>query len=220
MLHEVPDQAAFLAEVIACLKPSGRLLIVEPRLHVSGAAFERSVAIANVGLEPIARPTVALSRAVLFSRRSVFCQNIGRRSSTAITNNIIATVALMKIRLTSGLTGKTWVSPARSTYRCLRPSPLFLTAIFSISLRPGSRPQGHLHAMPFAQSQTGDAIPATRTACSSRVMSQSALSSKTRLYRISAVVEAARVVVDDFQVALGETRADGGVTLRIELRGD
>ena len=69
MLHEVPDQAAFLAEVIACLKPSGRLLVVEPRLHVSGAAFERSVAIAHgAGLLPVARPVVALSRAVLFSR--------------------------------------------------------------------------------------------------------------------------------------------------------
>ena len=69
MLHEVPAQAAFLAEVIACLKPSGRLLVVEPRLHVSGAAFERSVAIARgAGLLPVARPVVALSRAVLFSR--------------------------------------------------------------------------------------------------------------------------------------------------------
>ena len=69
MLHEVPAQAAFLAEVVACLKPSGRLLVVEPRLHVSGAAFERSVAIARgAGLLPVARPAVALSRAVLFSR--------------------------------------------------------------------------------------------------------------------------------------------------------
>ena len=68
MVHEVPDQAAFLAEVRACLKPGGRLLVVEPRLHVGGAAFERSVVIARgVGLLPVARPAVALSRAVLFS---------------------------------------------------------------------------------------------------------------------------------------------------------
>ena len=67
MLHEVPAQAVFLAEVIACLKPSGRLLVVEPRLHVGGAAFERSVEVArSIGLEPIASPMVALSRAVLF----------------------------------------------------------------------------------------------------------------------------------------------------------
>jgi hypothetical protein len=65
MLYEVPDQAAFLAEV----KPGSRLLVVEPRLHVSGAAFERPVAIARgTGQLPVARPAVALSRAVLFSR--------------------------------------------------------------------------------------------------------------------------------------------------------
>ena len=67
MLHEVPDQTAFLAEVRACLKPGGRLLIVEPRLHVGGAAFERSVEIAcGAGLLSVARPAVAVSRAVLF----------------------------------------------------------------------------------------------------------------------------------------------------------
>jgi len=30
MLHEAHAQAAFLAEVVACLGPSGRLLVVEP----------------------------------------------------------------------------------------------------------------------------------------------------------------------------------------------
>jgi SAM-dependent methyltransferase len=67
MLHEVPDQAAFLAEVRACLKPGGRLLVAEPRLHVGGAEFERSVEVArSAGLEIFAHPAVALSRAVLF----------------------------------------------------------------------------------------------------------------------------------------------------------
>jgi ubiquinone/menaquinone biosynthesis C-methylase UbiE len=68
MLHEVPNQPAFLAEVRACLKPGGRLLVVEPRIHVSETAFERSVEVArSVGLETGARPAVALSRAVLFN---------------------------------------------------------------------------------------------------------------------------------------------------------
>jgi SAM-dependent methyltransferase len=68
MLHEVPDQAAFLAEVRACLKPDGRLLIAEPRIHVGGAAFERSVEAARqAGLLAVTRPAVALSRAILFS---------------------------------------------------------------------------------------------------------------------------------------------------------
>ncbi|MCU0503094.1 MAG: class I SAM-dependent methyltransferase [Anaerolineae bacterium] len=69
MLHEVPDQAAFLAEVRACLKPSGRLLIAEPRVHVGGAAFERSVEMACLAdLLSVVWPAVAMSRAVLCSR--------------------------------------------------------------------------------------------------------------------------------------------------------
>ena len=67
MLHEVPDQTAFLAEIAAYLKPNGCLLIVEPRVHVGGAAFEQSVEIAcRAGLLPVTRPAVAVSRAVLF----------------------------------------------------------------------------------------------------------------------------------------------------------
>ena len=68
MLHEVPDQTAFLAEIAAHLKPKGRLLIVEPRVHVRGAAFHMSVEIArNVGFAPMAGPAVAMSRAVLLA---------------------------------------------------------------------------------------------------------------------------------------------------------
>ncbi len=40
MVHEVPNAEAFLKEVASVLKPRGKLLIVEPRMHVSAAAFE------------------------------------------------------------------------------------------------------------------------------------------------------------------------------------
>ena len=70
MLHEVPDPAAFLAEVRACLKPGGRLMVVEPRIHVGEAAFEASVeAAGKVGFTPVGRPDVALSRAVVLGHR-------------------------------------------------------------------------------------------------------------------------------------------------------
>ena len=72
MLHEVPDQTAFLAEIAAYLKPNGCLLIVEPRVHVGGAALEQSVEIAcRAGLLPVTRPAVAVSRAVLFRHQTV-----------------------------------------------------------------------------------------------------------------------------------------------------
>ena len=46
MLHEVPDQAAFLRAMHAALKPGGGLLLVEPRGHVSAQAFGTSLALA------------------------------------------------------------------------------------------------------------------------------------------------------------------------------
>jgi ubiquinone/menaquinone biosynthesis C-methylase UbiE len=68
MVHEVKDPQAFLAEIKDMLKPDGRFLMVEPKIHVSPAAFEQSVAIAgSVGLKPVAAPRVAISRAVLFA---------------------------------------------------------------------------------------------------------------------------------------------------------
>ena len=43
MVHEVPDQALFFAEVREALKPNGRLLIIEPKGHVSETQFEQTV---------------------------------------------------------------------------------------------------------------------------------------------------------------------------------
>jgi ubiquinone/menaquinone biosynthesis C-methylase UbiE len=69
MLHEVPDQSAFLQGVFAALEPGGRFLLVEPKGHVTRAAFEESVArAARIGLRQAAIPPVSFSRAVLLSR--------------------------------------------------------------------------------------------------------------------------------------------------------
>ncbi|PKN33998.1 MAG: methyltransferase type 11 [Deltaproteobacteria bacterium HGW-Deltaproteobacteria-19] len=67
MIHEVPDQRAFLADLKACLRPGGRMLIVEPRLHVSTAKFRSTLdAAERVGLTLVARPEISLSQAALF----------------------------------------------------------------------------------------------------------------------------------------------------------
>jgi ubiquinone/menaquinone biosynthesis C-methylase UbiE len=69
MAHEVPDLPAFLGEIQALLKPGGRFLMVEPRVHVGGTRFEEEVATAQAaGLAPIARPHVRISRAALFEK--------------------------------------------------------------------------------------------------------------------------------------------------------
>jgi ubiquinone/menaquinone biosynthesis C-methylase UbiE len=66
MVHEVPDQQKFFDEVRSTLKPDGLVLIVEPPLHVSKRAFEETIDKArNVGLTPVERPRVFLSKAAV-----------------------------------------------------------------------------------------------------------------------------------------------------------
>ncbi|MCG6963982.1 MAG: class I SAM-dependent methyltransferase [Acidobacteria bacterium] len=69
MVHEVPDQAAFFAEISAALRPGGRLLIVEPKGHVSQPAFEDSLAMAaQQGLIAVDAPALRSGRAAVLIR--------------------------------------------------------------------------------------------------------------------------------------------------------
>ena len=69
MLHEVPDQAGMLRQIRGALKSGGRFLLVEPKVHVSEAAFRLSVEIAQqVGLTAVREPGVSFSRAVLMAK--------------------------------------------------------------------------------------------------------------------------------------------------------
>ena len=69
MIHEVPDQEAMLAEIFSALKPGGRFLMVEPRVHVSRDAFRRTVRHAeNVGFSPAGERRIFFSRSRLMSR--------------------------------------------------------------------------------------------------------------------------------------------------------
>lgn len=47
MVHEMPDQASFFAEIIETLKPGGKLFVKEPGGHVSEAEFENTANIAG-----------------------------------------------------------------------------------------------------------------------------------------------------------------------------
>lgn len=69
MLHEVPDQARFLGEVSQTLCGGGKLLLCEPKGHVSHGAFEQSLALAaTLGLEVEGRPSISFSRAAVLTR--------------------------------------------------------------------------------------------------------------------------------------------------------
>jgi len=53
MVHEVPDQTSFFTEVWKALKPEGKLLVIEPKGHVSQDLFEQTVAAAEkIGFKP------------------------------------------------------------------------------------------------------------------------------------------------------------------------
>jgi ubiquinone/menaquinone biosynthesis C-methylase UbiE len=67
MVHEVRDAEAFLKEVASLLKPEGRLLIVEPKFHVSASAFRKTLGAARLaGLKVVSEPKVLFSRSILF----------------------------------------------------------------------------------------------------------------------------------------------------------
>jgi len=67
MVHEVARPEDFLREVRGLLKPGAHFLLVEPVLHVSQAAFQRTIDIAqSAGLEQSKPWRVGLSRAVVF----------------------------------------------------------------------------------------------------------------------------------------------------------
>jgi 2-polyprenyl-3-methyl-5-hydroxy-6-metoxy-1,4-benzoquinol methylase len=69
VVHEVPDAAGLLVQIHEALVPGGRLLIAEPRGHVSEAAFEGTVAAAEkANLAVIDRPAIKRSRTVLMEK--------------------------------------------------------------------------------------------------------------------------------------------------------
>jgi ubiquinone/menaquinone biosynthesis C-methylase UbiE len=69
MVHEVPRQDLFFAEIDSILNPNGRLFIVEPPFHVSKSAFEQAVRKAvGAGLTEVERPKVFLSKTVMMKK--------------------------------------------------------------------------------------------------------------------------------------------------------
>jgi ubiquinone/menaquinone biosynthesis C-methylase UbiE len=66
MLHEVPDPGAFLREIRALLAANGRVLLVEPKWHVTPKAFLYAVAVMEqAGFTILERPAIRFSRAVV-----------------------------------------------------------------------------------------------------------------------------------------------------------
>jgi ubiquinone/menaquinone biosynthesis C-methylase UbiE len=71
MLHEVPNRAEFIAEVVKLIKPGGRFLVVEPRIHESAVGFRRTLGmVRDTGIRQVSSPFVIISQAALFEKPS------------------------------------------------------------------------------------------------------------------------------------------------------
>ena len=69
MVHEVPSAVALFAEMHESLNPDGKLLLVEPKLHVRRREFQREVdAALEARFQLLGRPPVRFSRAALFAK--------------------------------------------------------------------------------------------------------------------------------------------------------
>lgn len=68
MLHEVTDKVQFLKNVKKLMKNTASTLIVEPKLHVTRTAFDRSIQMAKQsGLTIQDYPSISLSRSILLT---------------------------------------------------------------------------------------------------------------------------------------------------------
>jgi ubiquinone/menaquinone biosynthesis C-methylase UbiE len=69
VVHEAPDSLVFLKDVASVLKSGGRLLLAEPKGHVSEAEFRVSVQDAvHAGLRVAGSPRIWRTRAVLMEK--------------------------------------------------------------------------------------------------------------------------------------------------------
>ncbi|MGA9100169.1 MAG: methyltransferase domain-containing protein, partial [Methanotrichaceae archaeon] len=72
MVHEAPNAETLLKEIASIVKPKGKLLIVEPKFHVSASAFKRTIEAAQIaGFKPIREPNIFFSRSMLFQLAEV-----------------------------------------------------------------------------------------------------------------------------------------------------
>lgn len=71
MVHEVPDPKSFFHQIRACLKTDGRILIAEPKFHVSSKRFQEIVVLAQAsGLNFYETPSIKFSRSAVLKNDS------------------------------------------------------------------------------------------------------------------------------------------------------
>jgi ubiquinone/menaquinone biosynthesis C-methylase UbiE len=70
VVHEVPDKERLLSEIQNTMKEGGKLLIAEPKAHVSKTDFDRTISIArSVGFEVSNDLSIRRSYAMLLGKK-------------------------------------------------------------------------------------------------------------------------------------------------------
>lgn len=68
MVHEAPDAETLFRQFRACLNPEGKVLIAEPKIHVSSKDFQRLLSLAKAsGLNLCETPSIRLSRSAVLT---------------------------------------------------------------------------------------------------------------------------------------------------------
>ena len=69
MVHEVGNQKDFFSELGSILTPGGKILLAEPKMHVSAEDIAKTIEIArSTGLRLQAQPAIRLSHTALFEK--------------------------------------------------------------------------------------------------------------------------------------------------------
>ena len=72
VVHEVPDSEALFSQVHRAMKPGSKLLVGEPKGHVSTENFNQTIATAqHCGFEVLEHPEIKKTRAVLLNKKSL-----------------------------------------------------------------------------------------------------------------------------------------------------
>jgi ubiquinone/menaquinone biosynthesis C-methylase UbiE len=70
MAHETPDEFNFLKQVHSILKKSGKLLLVEPKIHVTFTEFKKMLSMAQeLGFKLIDSPEIYFSHAAVLEKQ-------------------------------------------------------------------------------------------------------------------------------------------------------
>ena len=69
MVHETPDQNEFLNQLYSVIKHDGKLLIAEPKMHVTKKEFNTTLTVAKeTGFQEMTGPKIYFSHSALFAK--------------------------------------------------------------------------------------------------------------------------------------------------------